>query len=427
MEPKRRRTEEEPYLHLRGVCDFCDSRRDRDRELLLGGDRPSPPPPSPAGTEIDSDMEATADLLGMDEAKFPITPEAKRARSGDNTPEKERPAGREIDHVPSALPKDQQALGQLMALLNTKVDNYAMQMFDRQKESDHHIQKLEGEMNRQHQSNVQPFHALEKQNKELRDTIGRVQEEVKTHQQNMKQLQSDFNKKKEDIYRRADQMHDSLQTARKDWDRVDKAETSKSVNPIGVADRPGIVFGGFSGCVLAEKSSQWLREVLERYQIDMTELTSRARRPKALVLRFASRGEMWKVWHKLKRATQDLRDPSHELFRSDIPAPWITLDQSVEERERTRPISQATRCCRSAAESLGYSSNGKFDIEARYKVSEETVKCTFDEWRSEILLFCREGDQFVLREGCTDQIPQDLYKAIAKEWELARVGSSRSS
>lgn len=165
-----------------------------------------------------------------------------------------------MDHVLNSLPKDQQALGQLMMLLNTKVDSYATQMFDRQKESDHYIKKIEGEMNRQHETNVQRFHALEKQNKELRDTLGRVQEEVKAHQQNMKQLQSDFDKKKEDIDRRADLMQDSIQTARKDWDRVTKAETSKPES----LDRPGIVFGGFSGCVLAEKSSQWLREVLEK-------------------------------------------------------------------------------------------------------------------------------------------------------------------
>lgn len=135
--PKRRRTEADPYLHPVGVCDFCDSLRGRDQELLLDDNQLSPSSLGPARTQIDFDIESTVDLLGMDDAKFPVTPDAKRARSGDNTPEKERPASREVESVLNALPKGQHALGQLMMLLNTKVDNYAMQMMDRQKESEH--------------------------------------------------------------------------------------------------------------------------------------------------------------------------------------------------------------------------------------------------------------------------------------------------
>lgn len=55
------------------------------------------------------------------------------------------------------------------------------------------------------------------------------------------------------------------------------------------------------------------------------------------------------------------------------------------------------------------------------------MKCTFDEWRSEVLLLYREGNQFIFREQCKSEIQQDLYEAIAKEWELSRASSSRSS
>lgn len=333
-----------------------------------------------------------------------------------------------MESVLSALPKDQQTLGQRMVLPNTKVDNYATQMMDRQRESEHYMKKMEG---RQHESDVQRCHALEKQNNDLRDTIGRVQVAVKTHQDSPgehEQVAGGFQQEQGGHRppRRPDARHAA--THQEGFgSSVQNLTAEAAGTPAEVEERPGIVFGGFAGCVLAEKSSQWLCGVLERYQIEVLELASRTRRPKALVLRFATRGDMWKVSHWLKIIAQDLRDPSHEMHRPDIPAPWITLDQSVEERERTRPIAQATRCCRSAAESLGLNANPQFDIEARYQASEEIVTCTFDGWRSEILIFYRDGNKFVFREQCNAQIQQDLYEAIAKEWELSRAGSSRSS
>lgn len=189
---------------------------------------------------------------------------------------------------------------------------------------------------------------MEKQNKALRDTIGRVQEEVKVHHESMKQLQADFNKNNEASDRRADQMHDSLQSTKRDLDRVSKVEPPKPGSPARVEEKPGIVFGGFSGCVLAEKSSQWLRSVLERYQIEVPELSSRTRRPKALgsPLRLA-----WGHVEGVAQVDKYCSRSSGPVARV-APAPWITIDQSAEERERTRAISQATRCCRSAAESL---------------------------------------------------------------------------
>lgn len=69
----------------------------------------------------------------------------------------------------------------------------------------------------------------------------------------------------------------------------------------------------------------------------------------------------------------------------------ISLDQTPEEHERTRPIAQAARCCRVAAESLGIN-NTAFDVEARYRLQEENFTCTFDSWKSEILVFGKAVD-----------------------------------
>lgn len=61
------------------------------------------------------------------EAIEPHTPEAKRSRSVDTTPEKER-RSRDMEAAEQSLPKELQGLVQLMMMATGKIDSYVAQM-----------------------------------------------------------------------------------------------------------------------------------------------------------------------------------------------------------------------------------------------------------------------------------------------------------
>lgn len=132
---------------------------------------------------------------------------------------------------------------------------------------------------------------------------------------------------------------------------------------------------------------------------------------------------MAKCW-PIKRVVKDLREKHSDQGYEDNEQPWISLDQALEERRRTRPIAQVARCCRAAGEILGLNKDSKIDIEARCRKEEETVKRTLDDWRSEVLVFFRAEDDFVMNVSDKESLGEQLFNVIAEEWELSRAGTN---
>lgn len=94
------------------------------------------------------------------------------------------------------------------------------------------------------------------------------------------------------------------------------------------------------------------------------------------------------------------------------------------ERARTRPIEQAARACKLALESTGLSGSPGYDVEASYRQEEETVKITFDGWRSEVVVFSRNGPNFELLPESAEKSGGKLHECIVEEWERVRAGYS---
>lgn len=154
-----------------------------------------------------------------------------------------------------------------------------------------------------------------------------MQVAMKEHKQDISKLKDDMQKHKEKTSQQADRMQDSLRsTERTLTARVGRAEAqarqSSSSASAANADPSGIVFGGFSGCLLADRSCEWLKRVMKHYEIKIKEMSASNRRPWALLIQFDSRAEMQRNWHKMKRITAELRSEDHELFNNDCKQPW---------------------------------------------------------------------------------------------------------
>lgn len=92
------------------------------------------------------------------------------------------------------------------------------------------------------------------------------------------------------------------------------------------AERPGIVYGGFLGNMLADVSSKWLRELLDSNGFKYEDIASGGRRPRVLTAFSSDRDSLWRAWHKLKRLNNEM-GAAEEVY-DNCPRLWISLDQT---------------------------------------------------------------------------------------------------
>lgn len=82
-------------------------------------------------------------------------------------------------------------------------------------------------------------------------------------------------------------MSDNIESTKKDIsEKVERqvkgvAAVSRTCSTTA-AERPGIVYGDFSGNMLADASSKWLRELLDSNGLKYEDSAARGTRPKAL-------------------------------------------------------------------------------------------------------------------------------------------------
>lgn len=320
----------------------------------------------------------------------------------------------------NSLPKEQQGLGQLMMLMNGKLDQFVSQVQQKQGQQEEQMLKLEGEFKRQHEANVQRHLAGEQMHREVKQSLEELRQNLEEHRKDLENF-------KKEVGDKTGNLDNNIKDTKRDLsDRVGQAEaraqqaSATSSGTPSAAEKLGIVFGGFSGQRLAEKGGEWLREVMRRRSITFLEVTARTRRPKVFVIRFDNRDQLWKAWRQLKKIIAEMKQDSSDFENEDITEAWISLDQPLEERQRTKPIAQAARCCRSASEVVGLSKQKGFDVEVRYRQEEETVKVTMDEWRTEVLMFFRSEKDYVMNMSVRDLVGHQYFDTVAKEWELSR-------
>lgn len=167
------------------------------------------------------------------------------------------------------------------------------------------------------------------------------------------------------------------------------AGSAASIGPTFGAGLPRevctLVVGGFNGRSLQDECIDWLRKELQRRAVvGAGDISGRARRPAVLFVEMNSRNNLFRVIRRFR--TDKIK------HTEDCNYMWATMEKSVEERQRLRPVGKMCGVFRKIY------NHDEQDVEVCTRAGVKVVLCTFSKWRTETVLGRLNGNDFVPNE-----------------------------